>query len=198
MSAAWALCGKADMGQAARHPRFMSTPPSKPFGKVIGNAVRIGAISVVYRSKNYHQRERGRVTIHAQRRNVMLKSALLVTTGIVIGAGAISALNAQSSTPYFNVSAINVTDKDGYEASGVDKVRDAIKANGGKLIAGGYNKAVAIDSDVQPTNRFLIFMYPNKEASDKAWEATKPWLDKVKGKYTDRVRIFGVEGVEQK
>jgi hypothetical protein len=112
----------------------------------------------------------------------MLKSALLVTTGIVIGAGAISALNAQSSTP----------------ASGVDKVRDAIKANGGKLIAGGYNKAVAIDSDVQPTNRFLIFMYPNKEASDKAWEATKPWLDKVKGKYTDRVRVFGVEGVEQK
>jgi len=47
----------------------------------------------------------------------MLKSALLVTTGIVIGAGAISALNAQSGTPYFNVSAINVTDKDGYEAS---------------------------------------------------------------------------------
>jgi hypothetical protein len=45
----------------------------------------------------------------------MLKSALLVTT--VIGAGAISALNAQSGTPYFNVSAINVTDKDGYEAS---------------------------------------------------------------------------------
>jgi hypothetical protein len=126
------------------------------------------------------------------RKNVMLKSALLVTTGMI------SALNAQSSTPYFNVSAINVTDKDGYEASGVDKVRDAIKANGGKLIAGGYNKAVAIDSDVQPTNRFLIFMYPNKEASDKAWEATKPWLDKVKGKYTDRVRVFGVEGVEQK
>jgi hypothetical protein len=128
----------------------------------------------------------------------MLKSALLVTAGIVVGAGAISALNAQTSTPYFNVSAINVTDKDGYEASGVDKVREAIKANGGKLIAGGYNKAVAIDSDVQATNRFLIFMYPNKEASDKAWEATKPWVDKVKGKYTDRVRIFGVEGVEQK
>src|ERR1700758_876187 len=97
----------------------------------------------------------------------MLKSALLVTTGIVIGAGAISALNAQSSTPYFNVSAINVTDKDGYEASGVDKVRDAIKANGGKLIAGGYNKAVAIDSDIPAPNRFLIFVYPSKEASDK-------------------------------
>jgi hypothetical protein len=36
------------------------------------------------------------------------------------------------------VAAINVTDQAGYEASGVDKVRDAIKAGGGKLIAGGY------------------------------------------------------------
>jgi hypothetical protein len=64
----------------------------------------------------------------------MLKSALLVTTGIVIGAGAISALNAQSSTPYFNVSAINVTDKDGYEASGVDKVREAVGGQGEREI----------------------------------------------------------------
>ena len=70
-----------------------------------------------------------------------LKSMLLVTTGIIIGASAISVLNAQGNAPYFEVAAINVTDQAGYEASGVDKVRDAIKAGGGKLIAGGYNKA---------------------------------------------------------
>ncbi len=76
---------------------------------------------------------------------------------------------------------INVTDQAGYEASGVDKVRDAIKASGGKLIAGGYNKAVAIDSDVPAANRFLIFMYPSKEASDKVQnEIIKPWAEKVK------------------
>ena len=68
---------------------------------------------------------------------------------------------------------INVTDQAGYEASGVDKVRDAIKANGGKLIAGGYNKAVAIDSDIPAPNRFLIFVYPNKEACDKASETSR-------------------------
>jgi uncharacterized protein (DUF1330 family) len=127
-----------------------------------------------------------------------LQSALLATATFVLGAAAVSALHAQSNAPYYQVAAINVIDKEGYEASGVDKVRDAIKANGGKLIAGGYNKAVAIDSDVPVSNRFLIFMYPNKEASDKANEVIKSWAEKVKGKYTDRYRTFGVEGVEQK
>jgi hypothetical protein len=43
----------------------------------------------------------------------MLKSALLVTTGIVVGAGAISALQAQSNAPYYQVAGINVTDQAG-------------------------------------------------------------------------------------
>ena len=129
----------------------------------------------------------------------MLRSALLVTAGIIVGASAVSTLQAQSNAPYYQVAAINVIDQAGYEASGVDKVRDAIKAAGGKLIAGGYNKAVAIDSDVQAPNRFLIFMYPSKEASDKVQnEIIKPWAEKVKGKYTDRYRIFGVEAAEMK
>ena len=127
-----------------------------------------------------------------------LKSILLVTTGIVTGASAISVLNAQSNAPYFEVAAVNVTDKAGYEASGVDKVRDAIKAGGGKLIAGGYNKATTLEGDVTAANRFLIFQYPSKEAHEKVWTATiKPWIETVKGKSTDRIRIFGVEAAEQ-
>ncbi len=124
---------------------------------------------------------------------------LIAVGGVALGAAGSSMMTsvlAQNNAPYYNVAAINVTDKDGYEASGVDKVREAIKAHGGKLIAGGYNKAVAIDSDVPVANRLLIFVYPNKEASDKSYEATKPWSDKVKGKYTDRFRLFGVEGVQ--
>ena len=96
-----------------------------------------------------------------------LQSALLATATFALGAAAVSALHAQSNAPYYNVAAINVTDKDGYEASGVDKVRDAIKMNGGKIIAGGYNKAVAIDSDVPVSDRFLIVMYPSKGSQRK-------------------------------
>ena len=106
----------------------------------------------------------------------MLKSALLVTAGVIIGAGAISALHAQSNAPYYLVAEINVKDKTPYEASGVDKVRDGMKANGtGKLIAGGYNKAFAMDAD-SVANRVLIFQYPSKEAMDKDWKANiEPW-----------------------
>ena len=128
----------------------------------------------------------------------MLRSALLVTAGIIVGAGAVSTLQAQSNAPYYQVAAINVIDQAGYEARGVDKVRDAIKAAGGKLIAGGHNKAVAIDSDVPAANRFLIFINPSKEASDKVQnEIIKPWAEKVKGKYTDRYRIYGVEAATE-
>ena len=111
-----------------------------------------------------------------------LKSILMMTTGIIIGASAISVLNAQSNVPYFEVAAINVTDQAGYEASGVDKVRDAINAGGGKLIAGGYNKATTLEGDVTAANRFLVFQYPSKEAHEKVWTSdVKPWIEKVKG-----------------
>jgi len=126
-----------------------------------------------------------------------LKSVLLVTTGIVIGASAISVLNAQGNAPYFEVAAINVTDQAGYEASGIDKVRDAIRAGGGKLIAGGYNKATTLEGDVTAANRFLIFQYPSKEAHEKVWtNDVKPWIEKVKSKFTDRFRVFGVEAAK--
>jgi uncharacterized protein (DUF1330 family) len=88
-----------------------------------------------------------------------LQSALLATAAFALGAVAVSALHAQSNAPYYQVAGINVTDQAGYEASGVDKVRDAIKAAGGKVMAGGYNKAVAIDSDIPAPNRFLILAF---------------------------------------
>jgi hypothetical protein len=128
-------------------------------------------------------------------------AVLLAIGGVALGAAGSSMMTsvlAQNNAPYFQVAAINVIDKEGYEASGVDKVRDSFKANGGKLVGGGYNKAVAIDSDVPASNRFLIWMFPNKAASDKTWEETKSWAEKVKGaKYVDRFRIFGVEGNPQ-
>jgi uncharacterized protein (DUF1330 family) len=128
----------------------------------------------------------------------MLKSALLVTAGIVVGAGAISALHAQGNAPYYEVTQINVKDQTGYEASGVDKVRDALKASGAKLLAGGYNKATAIEG-APPANRYLIFAYPDKAVHDKVWaDNIRPWMERVKGKYVGEFRTIGVEAVEQK
>jgi uncharacterized protein (DUF1330 family) len=117
--------------------------------------------------------------------------------GFALGVGAASVLQAQGTAPYYEVTEINVKDQAGYEKSGVDKVRDTIKANGGKIIAGGYNKAHGIIG-APPSNRFLVFVFPSKEAHDKSWaEATKAWIEGEGMKYAE-FRSVGVEAVEQK
>jgi len=125
------------------------------------------------------------------------KIAIGVIGSFVLGVGAASLLHAQGSAPYYEVTEINVKDQAGYEKSGVEKVRDGIKANGGKVIAGGYNKAHSLIG-APPANRFLIIVYPNKEAHEKFWaESGKPWIDAEGMKYAD-FRAVGVEGIEQK
>ena len=134
-----------------------------------------------------------------------IKIAAAGIGGLVLGAGlsggigiAPGVLHAQGTAPYYEVTEINVKDQAGYEASGVDKIRDGMKANGGKLIAGGYNKAVA-KTGAAPANRFLIIQYPNKEAADKFWAAyVQKWWDDSGSKYAADFRSLGVEGVEQK
>jgi uncharacterized protein (DUF1330 family) len=135
----------------------------------------------------------------AQREKVMLKSALLVTAGIVLGAGAISRSQAQSNAPYYMVAEINVKDQAAYEASGVHKVRNLIlQYHGGKLIAGGYNKTETYDG-APPPNRFLIFQYVDKAASDKAWnESVKDWQTSDKVRKLAEFRTWGVEGIHTK
>jgi uncharacterized protein (DUF1330 family) len=133
-----------------------------------------------------------------------IKIAAAAIGGLVLGAGlsggigiAPGVLHAQGAAPYYEVTEINVKDQAGYEKSGVEKVRAAIKANGGKLIAGGYNKAHSIIG-APPANRFLIQVFPTKEAHDKFWaEAGKPWYEGEGMKYAD-LRSVGVDGIEQK
>jgi uncharacterized protein (DUF1330 family) len=124
--------------------------------------------------------------------------------GLVLGAGlsgvgiAPGVLHAQGAAPYYEVAEINVTDKAGYEASGVDKVRDSIKANGGKVIAGGYDKAVG-RAGAAPPNRVLIVLWPNKDAADKNWtESVQKWWDSAGSKYASSFRDISVQGIEQK
>jgi uncharacterized protein (DUF1330 family) len=96
--------------------------------------------------------------------------------GFALGIGAASLLRAQGTAPNYEVAEINVKDQAAYEKRGVDKVRDAIKASGGKVIAGGYNKAHSYVG-APPANRFLIIEFPNKEASPSITLPKEPLLD---------------------
>jgi uncharacterized protein (DUF1330 family) len=133
-----------------------------------------------------------------------IKIAAATMGGLVLGVGlsggisfAPGVLHAQGTAPQYEVVEINVKDQAGYEKSGVDKVRDSIKADGGKVIAGGYKKAVA-RIGAEPPNRVLIIQWPNKQTDDKHWtENVQKWWDSAGHKYAD-FRDISVEGIEQK
>jgi hypothetical protein len=133
-----------------------------------------------------------------------IKIAVAAIGGLVVGGGLSSGidinpgvLHAQAAVPYYEVVEISVKDQVGYEKSGVDKVRDATRAGGGKVLAGGYNKAHGLIG-APPANRFLIVAYPSKEVQEKVWaDSVKPWMVGEAMKYAD-FRAVGLEGIEQK
>jgi hypothetical protein len=92
---------------------------------------------------------------------------------------------------------ITVKDENGYKTDFLPKAQELIKAGGGKLIAGGFNKT-KVQSGPPPANRYVIYTYPSEAAWDKIWaDGLKDLQEKVGNKYAE-FRIFGVEAVEQK
>ncbi len=67
-------------------------------------------------------------------------------------------LHAQSNAPYYEVAEIQVTDQPAYEASGVVEIRDMLKKNGVKVIAGGYQQNAILRryADRQPLSDLPI------------------------------------------
>lgn len=125
----------------------------------------------------------------------MLKSALLVTTGIIIGAGSVSVL-AQGNAKHYTVAEINVKDRTAYEKD-LPEAIDLIKKGGGVYVAGGFDKAMVRTGTPAVANRYVIQVYPDKAASDKTWDGgLSAWIDKHKN--IADFRIIEVQGVEMK
>ena len=68
------------------------------------------------------------------------KVALALTAGFALGAGAIHGLHAAASPPAYVINEIAVKDEDGYKNDFLPMAQKAIDDNGGKYIAGGFNK----------------------------------------------------------
>ena len=127
----------------------------------------------------------------------MLKSALLVTASIVVGAGAVQLLHAASGPPIYAVAEINVKDKESYNKI-LPKALEMIKNGGGTYVAGGYDKTKTIIG-TPPPNRYVLIRYDGgAEAFDKVWAGgLKDWVEKEGSKYAD-FRLFNVEAAEMK
>ena len=90
------------------------------------------------------------------------KFALALATGFCLGAGAIHGLHAAASPPAYVINEISVKDEDGYKKDFLPGPQKAIDDNGGKYIAGGFNKAFSITGQ-PPADSVVILQFENMD-----------------------------------
>ena len=125
------------------------------------------------------------------------KIALALMTGCALGAAAIHGLHAAASPPGFVIAEIAVKDEDGYKKEFLPGAQKLISDNGGKYVAGGFNKTWAM-SGAAPANRIVILQFENMDKI-KNWYDVGGGRDierKVGDKYAT-FRVYAVEGWEQ-
>ena len=81
------------------------------------------------------------------------KVMLTAIVSVVLGAGAVELLHAQTTPPAFTVAMINVKDEEGYKKDFLPEAMKMIKEGGGKYIAGGWNKTTTMDGPPPPNPR---------------------------------------------
>jgi uncharacterized protein (DUF1330 family) len=123
------------------------------------------------------------------------KFALILAAGFSLGVGVTQGLHAAASPPAYVVNEITVTDEEGYKKDFLPGAQKAIDDNGGKYIAGGFNKTFAITGK-PPAERVVILQFENMNKV-KAWrDAIRDAQEKIGSKYAS-FRTFAVEGVTQ-
>jgi uncharacterized protein (DUF1330 family) len=123
------------------------------------------------------------------------KVALALLAGISLGAGASLGLRAAAPPPAYVINEINVKDEDGYKNDFLPAAQKAIDDNGGKYIAGGFNKTFAITGE-PPADRVVILQFENMDKVRGWRDAARDAQEKIGSKYAT-FRTFAVEGVAQ-
>ena len=133
-----------------------------------------------------------------QREEIMqakYKVALALGVGFALGAGAIHGLHAAASPPAYVIGEIAVKDEAGYKNDFLAAAQKAIDDNGGKYLAGGFNKTFSITGE-PPANRVVILQFENMDKV-RAWrDVARDAQEKIGNKYAT-FRTFAVEGVAQ-
>jgi uncharacterized protein (DUF1330 family) len=130
----------------------------------------------------------------AMKSNYKIAAAVIVC--FILGAGAVNVLHAQAKLPAYVVVEIDVKDQDGYTKEFLPKAQALIKEMGGKYLAGGFNKALAL-TGAKPPNRVVLLQFPDVDAV-KVFYDKEGRLEADVGNSYASFRAFGIEGVEQK
>ncbi len=124
--------------------------------------------------------------------------ALSMLAGVAVGAFAIQGLNAQTKSPVFLVTEIDVTNPEGYGKEFAPKAQASIKAAGGRLIAiggagGAGAKAVTAIAGTAP-KRAVIQQWDSMEAI-MAWYNGAEYQAALKiGEKYATFRRYAIEG----
>lgn len=121
-----------------------------------------------------------------------------ILAGTVIGAAAVTGLNAQAKAPVYLVTEIDVTNPEAYGKEFAPKAQATIKAAGGRLIAiggaGGAGSKSVTAIEGTPPKRVVIQQWDSFDAIN-AWYKGAAYQDalKIGAKYAT-FRRYAVEG----
>jgi uncharacterized protein (DUF1330 family) len=119
--------------------------------------------------------------------------ALALLAGAAIAAVAGQALHAQSKSPVYVVTEIDISDLDAYTKQYVPLTQASIKAAGGRLVAAGQN--IVSFEGAPPGTRVAINEFDSLEAA-QAWRASAQYKEARKvGEQYAKFRSFAVEGL---
>jgi uncharacterized protein (DUF1330 family) len=123
---------------------------------------------------------------------------LAMLAGTVIGAAAVSGLNAQAKPPVYLVTEIDVTNPEAYGKEFAPKAQAIIKAAGGRLVAiggaGGAGSKPVTAIVGTPPKRVAIQAWDSLEALNK-WYNSADYQDALKiGEKYATFRRYAVEG----
>jgi uncharacterized protein (DUF1330 family) len=121
--------------------------------------------------------------------------ALSVAAGMVLGAGAIQSLQAQTKSPVYQISLEDVSNPEAIEKEYTPLASAASRKYGSRHIAHGF--AMSIDG-TQPNNRLVIINQWDSLEQIQAWFSSPEYQKarEVGNKYA-KFQIFAVEGLAQ-
>jgi uncharacterized protein (DUF1330 family) len=133
-----------------------------------------------------------------QEEEVMLKTTLVVTAGILIGAGSAQMLHAQMKPPAYQIAIIDVKDDAGYKQAVAD-VRKRISDMGGKFIVtagagGGTGQLTSPTGD--KANRVVVTEWSNMDAANKWWAEAGEKDIKALGQHAT-LHLYTAEGLSK-
>ena len=127
----------------------------------------------------------------------MLKTALVLSAGLIVGGSIVQSLHAQSKPPGYLLAEVAVTvDEKAYmDSDFMKQTLPSIKAAGAKYLAGGFNNATAV-SGTPAANRVVLLEFDSIEKA-KAWYADgQAEREKTLGsKVASSFRILAIQGV---